>query len=117
MTGEWWCLRLWRRLIFWDCSLRSVTLLAGVLGRAGERGQQRRLADAQAGVVSWESPRDVNTFITKNAMAKAEEELDQIIRAKKDGTLQEKPLAKEDFMSDDELLRELMDGPVGGQRQ
>lgn len=50
-------------------------------------------------------------------MAKAEEELDQIIRAKKDGTLQEKPLAKEDFMSDDELLRELMDGPVGGQRQ
>jgi hypothetical protein len=108
---------LWRWLIFWDCSLRSVTLLAGVLGRAGERGQRRRLADAEDGVISWTSPRDVDTFIEKDAMTKAEEELGQILQAKKDGTLEEKPLTNEDFMSDDELLRTLMDGPVGGPPQ
>ena len=103
--------------MFWDCSLRSVTLLAGVLGRAGERGQQRRLADAADGVVSWKSPRDVDTFIEKDSMTKAEEELRQIDQARKDGTLEAKPLTKEDFMSDDELLRALMDGPVEGPRQ
>jgi hypothetical protein len=50
-------------------------------------------------------------------MTKAEEELGQILQAKKDGTLEEKPLTNEDFMSDDELLRTLMDGPVGGPPQ
>ncbi|EAQ83567.1 hypothetical protein CHGG_09971 [Chaetomium globosum CBS 148.51] len=95
-----------------DDSLRSVTLLAGVLGRAGERGQQRRLADADDGVISWRSPRDVETFMEKDALAKAEEELRQIIKARKEGILDDKPATEEDFMSDDELLRALNDGPI-----
>lgn len=39
-----------------DDSLRSVSLIAGVLGRAGQEGQERRMALAQKGEVLYESP-------------------------------------------------------------
>ncbi|KAL1968932.1 hypothetical protein VTN77DRAFT_1293 [Rasamsonia byssochlamydoides] len=37
-----------------DDSLRSVQLIAGVLGRAGEEGQRRRLEEASRGILSYE---------------------------------------------------------------
>lgn len=36
-------------------SLRSVNLIAGVLGRAGESGQEKRLEAAKTGQVTWET--------------------------------------------------------------
>jgi hypothetical protein len=96
--------------------LRSVTLLAGVLGRAGERGQQRRLADANDGVCTWQTPLDVGQFIEKDAAQKEAEEYEayQLAKAarKAAGVVSEKPATREDFLTDDELLRELMDAPI-----
>ncbi|KAI6363663.1 hypothetical protein MCOR25_005840 [Pyricularia grisea] len=46
-----------------DDSLRSMAVIAGVLGRAGELGQKRRLADAKGGQVHWENPADVARFL------------------------------------------------------
>ncbi|OXV09826.1 hypothetical protein Egran_02418 [Elaphomyces granulatus] len=37
-----------------DDSLRCVQLIAGVLGRAGEEGQRRRLEEAKKGMLSYE---------------------------------------------------------------
>jgi hypothetical protein len=93
-------------------SLRSVTLLAGVLGRAGERGQQRRLADANDGVCTWETPSDVRHFIKKDAAQKENEVAEARQQAKDAGELEEKRATREDFLTDDELLRELMDAPI-----
>ena len=94
-----------------------MTLLAGVLGRAGERGQQRRLADANDGISTWENPSDVETFISKDATTKAKEAVMAEETAKADGILDEKPLRREDFMTDDELLQEVMETPGGAPRQ
>lgn len=44
-------------------SLRSVSVIAGVLGRAGEIGQKRRLADAAKGIVTWYRPHEVSKFM------------------------------------------------------
>ncbi|KAL2193793.1 hypothetical protein P885DRAFT_44398 [Corynascus similis CBS 632.67] len=98
-----------------DDSLRSVTLLAGVLGRAGERGQQRRLADAEEGVTTWRTPRDIAHFIDKDAESKASEALEAAKTATAEGILDDKPLTREDFLTDEELLRE-MDTPGIGPR-
>lgn len=40
-----------------------MAVIAGVLGRAGELGQKRRLADAKGGQVHWENPADVARFL------------------------------------------------------
>jgi len=37
-------------------SLRCVQLIAGVLGRAGESGQSKRMEAAESGKVTWETP-------------------------------------------------------------
>ncbi|GAB1317870.1 37S ribosomal protein MRP4, mitochondrial [Madurella fahalii] len=95
-----------------DDSLRSVTLLAGVLGRAGERGQQRRLAAAKGGVVTWKNPADVAKFIDRDAKLKAMELKKDIAAAKADGTLGSNPLQREDFLSDDDLLSEMLGSPI-----
>lgn len=44
-------------------SLRSVSVIAGVLGRAGERGQARRKADANKGICTWRNPPDVEKWM------------------------------------------------------
>lgn len=46
-----------------DDSLRSVSVIAGVLGRAGERGQARRKADAEKGICTWRNPEDVQKWM------------------------------------------------------
>ncbi|KAG4429069.1 hypothetical protein IFR05_015452 [Cadophora sp. M221] len=39
-----------------DDSLRCMQVVAGVLGRAGEEGQKKRLEAAQSGIATWEPP-------------------------------------------------------------
>ncbi|KAK4155673.1 hypothetical protein C8A00DRAFT_13312 [Chaetomidium leptoderma] len=90
-----------------DDSLRSVTLLAGILGRAGERGQQRRLADANDGICTWVNPSYEEKFIHKDASAKIKEAEAAAEKAVAEGILDEKPMQREDFLTDDELLREM----------
>ena len=36
-----------------------------MLGRAGQRGQERRLADAAEGKSTWETPQDVRLYIQR----------------------------------------------------
>lgn len=80
-----------------------MALIAGVLGRAGERGQQRRLADAEKGVVKWQTPKDVFSFIGKvNAKIRREAEEKQENMQKETGGL--KPA---DLMTEDEVIAEM----------
>jgi len=46
-----------------DDSYRSVAVIGGVLGRAGEQGQKRRLADAENGVVAWQTPAETARYM------------------------------------------------------
>ncbi|KAK4446565.1 hypothetical protein QBC34DRAFT_305012 [Podospora aff. communis PSN243] len=57
-----------------DDSLRSVTLISGVLARAGERGQKRRLDDAQAGKSAWDTTPDVVKYQRKQEQAQKEKQ-------------------------------------------
>ncbi|TQV98216.1 hypothetical protein V2A60_008024 [Cordyceps javanica] len=52
-----------------DDSLRSTAVIGGVLGRAGQRGQKRRLADAKNGKVTWETPPSLANQIRKDIKA------------------------------------------------
>ncbi|KAJ3478873.1 hypothetical protein NLG97_g8462 [Lecanicillium saksenae] len=52
-----------------DDSLRSAAVIGGVLGRAGQRGQQRRLAAAKAGNITWQTPPALETHIRKDITA------------------------------------------------
>ncbi|KAL6877334.1 ribosomal protein S2 [Trichoderma longibrachiatum] len=52
-----------------DDSLRSMALVAGVLGRAGEAGQKRRLQDAARGEISWETSPDLSRHMKKEVQA------------------------------------------------
>lgn len=97
------------------CSLRAVTLIAGVLGKAGERGQKRRLAAAEQGEVTWQNPRDVQKFMETEAATKVAEASAAIGQAQADGILDDKPMTREDFMTDEELLAEMNELP-GTQR-
>jgi len=55
---------------FAHSSLRATALIAGVLGRAGQRGQARRLADAEKGHVAWHNPREIQSFMRQREMTK-----------------------------------------------
>jgi small subunit ribosomal protein S2 len=50
-----------------------VAVIAGVLGRAGERGQERRRADALEGIVPWQTPLDVVKFIKEERKSERDE--------------------------------------------
>ncbi|KAI1174762.1 37S ribosomal protein MRP4 [Nemania sp. FL0916] len=47
-----------------DDSLRCLSVISSVLGRAGEIGHARRLQDAKMGIVEWKTPLDVASFTT-----------------------------------------------------
>jgi small subunit ribosomal protein S2 len=49
--------------------LRSVALIGGVLGRAGQRGQERRKHDAKMGQVPWTTPRDLQEYMKEEKSA------------------------------------------------
>ncbi|KAI8279734.1 hypothetical protein K4K60_005369 [Colletotrichum sp. SAR11_57] len=60
-----------------DDSYRSVAVIAGVLGRAGQQGQKRRLEAANNGTVSWEVPTPVLKYIKDTRKAHEKEVLKQ----------------------------------------
>ena len=47
-------------------------MIAGVLGRAGQRGQARRHEAASEGSVTWQNPIEIEKFIYRDALEKAE---------------------------------------------
>ncbi|KAK1972552.1 ribosomal protein S2 [Colletotrichum sublineola] len=57
-----------------DDSYRSVAVIGGVLGRAGQKGQQRRLADAENGVVAWQTPAETARYM-KSEIKRFEQEI------------------------------------------
>lgn len=50
-----------------------MSVIAGVLGRAGERGQERRKADANRGVCTWRNQADVDKWMLDEKAKKAKE--------------------------------------------
>ena len=56
-----------------------MAVIAGVLGRAGQRGQKRRLDSASKGFTTWLNPPEIHKFLQKEKGrgAAEEEELKQ----------------------------------------
>lgn len=54
----------WHLLTF-SPSLRSVGVIAGVLGRAGQAGRRRRLEAAKKGEMTWSTPPDVQAYMSE----------------------------------------------------
>ncbi|UKZ87399.1 uncharacterized protein TrAFT101_003204 [Trichoderma asperellum] len=52
-----------------DDSLRAMALVAGVLGRAGEAGQKRRIQDAKKGDISWSTSPELSRHMRKEVQA------------------------------------------------
>lgn len=48
-------------------------MIAGVLGRAGERGQERRKRDASGGVCTWRNPADIDKWMQDERARRAKE--------------------------------------------
>ncbi|KAG9246162.1 ribosomal protein S2, flavodoxin-like domain-containing protein [Calycina marina] len=56
-----------------DDSLRCMQVIAGVLGRAGEAGQKRRLAAAESGEVTWLPPPNLGAPVSEAEKIKRNE--------------------------------------------
>ncbi|QSZ32015.1 hypothetical protein DSL72_001584 [Monilinia vaccinii-corymbosi] len=54
-----------------DDSLRCIQLIAGVLGRAGEEGQRKRLEAAKEGIVTWFPTPGLGEPVTAESIARA----------------------------------------------
>ena len=52
------------------CSLRCIQVIAGVLGRAGESGQQKRLEAAATGNVTWDPPEGLGAPVNEDGSEK-----------------------------------------------
>ncbi|KAG6088166.1 hypothetical protein E4U30_000518 [Claviceps sp. LM220 group G6] len=52
-----------------DDSLRAMAVVAGVLGKAGQKGQRRRLQDASQGNVPWNMTPELTRYIEKDVQA------------------------------------------------
>lgn len=56
-----------------------------MLGRAGQRGQERRLKDAELGEVTWRNPAEIQKFLEIQTMLKeAEDEAARKARAEEE---------------------------------
>jgi len=53
------------------CSLRCIQVIAGVLGRAGEEGQKKRLEAAKTGEVTWLPPPGLGSPFSEETERKA----------------------------------------------
>jgi hypothetical protein len=60
-------------------SLRSTAFIAGVLGQSAKEGKERRLKEAQEGIVTWQMPADIREHIstTMDRRQKILDELDE----------------------------------------
>ncbi|KAM5352048.1 hypothetical protein ACJ41O_004771 [Fusarium nematophilum] len=96
-----------------DDSLRAMAVVGGVLGRAGQRGQERRLNDATKGTVSWNNPPDITRHMkreTKAAIAERKSVMGQMQHNIEGFTEDEQKLLREQFygeeleVSEDEML-------------
>lgn len=67
-----------------DDSLRCIQLIAGVLGRAGEEGQRKRLQAAKEGTVTWLPPPGLGEPVT--AESKAREAAEKAAAKKRGGS-------------------------------
>lgn len=54
-------------------SLRSIQVIAGVLGRAGEAGQKKRIEAAQNGEITWQPPPGLGRPVTEDDRRRAAE--------------------------------------------
>ncbi|KHO01031.1 37S ribosomal protein MRP4 [Metarhizium album ARSEF 1941] len=54
-----------------DDSLRAMAVVAGVLGRAGQKGKERRLQDSSRGKVSWNTSPELERHMKKEIQAAA----------------------------------------------
>ncbi|PHH68294.1 hypothetical protein CDD82_662 [Ophiocordyceps australis] len=52
-----------------DDSLRAVAVIAGVLGKAGQRGKDQRLREAAQGSVPWSTPEALRRHMRKEVLA------------------------------------------------
>lgn len=57
-----------------DDSLRSVTLISAALAAAGRRGQGRRRAAAQDGIITWETPKEQANYMKRQEQLRKKEE-------------------------------------------
>ncbi|KAB5575381.1 ribosomal protein S2 [Coniochaeta sp. 2T2.1] len=85
-----------------DDSLRTATVIAGVLGKAGQRGQARRLKDAALGEVTWRNPVEISKFLEIQAMIKHAE--DEAARLNAEGAEQDRANKKIHGVMDAEEL-------------
>ncbi|WZH46405.1 ribosomal protein S2 flavodoxin-like domain-containing protein [Fusarium acuminatum] len=83
-----------------DDSLRAMAVVGGVLGRAGQRGQQRRLEDAKKDKATWENPPDLVQHMTrekKAAIAERKNVMGQMQHNIEGFTEEEQKLLREQF--------------------
>ena len=59
-------------------SLRCINLIAGVLGRAGESGQKKRIEAAATGKVTWQTPSAVQEWANLQAGIDKQREADRV---------------------------------------
>lgn len=67
-------------------SLRCLAVIGSVLGRAGEAGHERRLADARRGIVAWDTPLEVQTFMTQQRQLAEKEAEAEARHVNRDGS-------------------------------
>ncbi|KAJ5046297.1 uncharacterized protein L3040_003544 [Drepanopeziza brunnea f. sp. 'multigermtubi'] len=65
-----------------DDSLRCIQVIAGVLGRAGEEGQRKRLAAAQTGESTWLPPQGLGKPYDEEEEKKKKQEAEMLAKAK-----------------------------------
>lgn len=86
MIGELWLVFFPSKLplvLIHAFSLRSIGVIAGVLGRAGERGQElRKLASEKKETIPWETSPTLNDFMAKHRRNVQKEQRLALSRAK-----------------------------------
>ncbi|KAJ3535590.1 hypothetical protein NM208_g7074 [Fusarium decemcellulare] len=109
-----------------DDSLRAMAVVAGVLGRAGQRGQERRLEDAGKGKVAWENPPDIVQHIqreTKAAIAERKSVMGRMQHNVEGFTEEEQKLLREQFsgeeleITEDEMVDMMGEAALGSAKE
>ncbi|KAM0195525.1 hypothetical protein ACHAPA_003007 [Fusarium lateritium] len=109
-----------------DDSLRAMAVVGGVLGRAGQRGQQRRLADAKKDKATWENPPDLVQHMTrekKAAIAERKNVMGQMQHNLEGFSEEEQKLLREQFygenleVTESEMVDMMGEAALGGAKE